>query len=170
MSKEVFCALFAAWFDVSGLTLEEVAGHFSTAPGTVSRWRAGHSAPAPPARSNVIAFVRQAAVKIAEALYAALEAYVACRIQDCDHDEDCPKRYCDDNECEKCCDCGIIKAIAARRLAKAALSKARGEKPWQAPSSPIYCSHANEAPYGECRCPADCACRPRMCPPVEPQK
>lgn len=80
------------------------------------------------------------------ALYAALDRYVRSRAHDLEHGEDCPKRYCGDDECDgtvedeetppsripciECegepCDCGLAKIHIAYGMAREALALARG--------------------------------------------
>lgn len=54
--KTAFCSLVATGLQLTGLTLEELAAKFDTAPGTVSRWKKGHTAPAVVARRSIIKF------------------------------------------------------------------------------------------------------------------
>jgi len=59
--KTAFCNLVATGLQLTGMTLEEIAEKFDTAPGTVSRWKNGHTAPAVFARKSIIRFFLQKA-------------------------------------------------------------------------------------------------------------
>lgn len=62
---ELFCSLVAKGLAVTGLTLEEVAAEFNTAPGTVSRWANRHTAPALFERKTIVEFfIHRATAKI----------------------------------------------------------------------------------------------------------
>ena len=75
--KTAFCSLVAAGLQLTGLTLEEVASKFDTAPGTVSRWKNGHTAPAVFARKSIVRFFLQKAERMARGTSAPVRASVA---------------------------------------------------------------------------------------------
>jgi DNA-binding transcriptional regulator YiaG len=54
MKREQFTKQFKRAFDESGLSARNVAGLFSTTPGTIGKWADGRSAPATLARKNIL--------------------------------------------------------------------------------------------------------------------
>ena len=72
--RATFHRLVSEGLAVTGVTLEEAAQEFKTAPGTVSRWKNGHSAPAVFARGTIVRFFRQRADRMARNQAASKEA------------------------------------------------------------------------------------------------
>ena len=62
-----FRDLVSQGLDLTGMSLREAAREFKTAPGTVSRWVNGHSAPAVVAREAIIKFFRARVRRIVQA-------------------------------------------------------------------------------------------------------
>lgn len=58
-SKSAFQQLVREGLALTTLTLREVAMALETAPGTVSRWQNGHTAPAAFMRPRVVAFFKK---------------------------------------------------------------------------------------------------------------
>ena len=54
--RNAFRSLVRDGLDLTGISLREAAEQLSTAPGTVSRWVNGHSAPAVVARRAIVDF------------------------------------------------------------------------------------------------------------------
>jgi len=54
MNKEAFKDLFSFGLEFSGLSIKEAAKIFKTAPGTITRWMNGHSAPPVNVRIEII--------------------------------------------------------------------------------------------------------------------
>ena len=67
--RAVFCALFAEGMFLVGLSVREAAKEFKTAPGTVSRWMNGHSAPAVVARGPILKIIALRAQRIGKELH-----------------------------------------------------------------------------------------------------
>lgn len=66
--REVFRNLLTEGLELTGMSLREAAREFKTAPGTISRWVNGHSAPALVARVAILKYLRSRVNRIARPL------------------------------------------------------------------------------------------------------
>ena len=66
-ARETFAHLAAEGRRLAGMSLREAAVEFRTAPGTVSRWENGHSAPPAISRREIVGFYRTRIRKIRDA-------------------------------------------------------------------------------------------------------
>ena len=73
--RTMFHRLVAEGLALTGVTLEQAAEEFKTAPGTVSRWKNGHAAPAVFSRPTILRFFRQRAQRMAKQQEAAAGTY-----------------------------------------------------------------------------------------------
>jgi transcriptional regulator with XRE-family HTH domain len=64
---EEFQALFAEGMEFTGMSLRDAAHAFKTAPGTISRWMNGHTAPSQVAREAILRDLRHRVQRIVRA-------------------------------------------------------------------------------------------------------